>query len=552
MPDFNPDQFLAETGGNNFDPDKFLKETDPGASYLESALQGINKGLTFGQAPKIYGAAKAGIGKIKGEGDFTDLYPKYVEAYREQEKGSQQKNPKTFLAGELGGGVASPANAVLPGGSLAKNVAGGMIAGGVMGAGDSDANISTYEGAKKYAGDVVRGAEYGAAGGTVGTALGAAAKAAPKLPKKIASVLLGAPEEAVDRYIKNPEAVKSAPSLTEAVGRVKNLIENLKDKVIAGSQGSRNILNEQGIEIERNKIADIAKNMADNIENKMQGINDDPEKLAALKFLKNIEKEWGGKPPSELSEKSLLVDQYGKNIIKEPIKEPLEPIKGERLKDTLQSLDKQTNWETSPGQFTPVDDRIKKELRSKLDDYLKNKSPEYGEQMKEVAKDTDLLNRNSEMFRSDQGLSNLLNRVRRERAPFAEQNLSDLDQRFGTDTIEQLKNSLAKEAFDKGAAGPGGSRNVNLYKELMREWAERNRIPGGSAIGAGAGAVVDKYGPSIAKGGLDVYHGVTTNPTVASYLQAISRGKKNLDDLPYETSINPAIIEYLREKQKKK
>jgi hypothetical protein len=175
--DFNPDAYLAG-GVSGFDPDEFLKEKP---SLLESGLRGAAQGATFGFADEATGALEA---------LFTDKsYAQARDEARKAYEAAQQANPKTYLAGDIGGSIATafiPGLGALNAGKGAKlaEVAGkGALQGGLSGLGRAE-------------GDVGEQLQDTAAGALLGGATGALASKAGDLLGKAADTT----QDVADRF----------------------------------------------------------------------------------------------------------------------------------------------------------------------------------------------------------------------------------------------------------------------------------------------------------------------------------------------------------------
>ena len=129
-----------------------------------SFLAGANQGGTFGFADEVGAAATSLL-----TGHPIENYQANLDYLRERFKMANEANPKTMLAGEFAGAVASPAARAIgvgkPALSLGGRIGQGALAGGVGGA------ISGAANAEGGLGDRARGA---LVGGAAGTAFGAA------------------------------------------------------------------------------------------------------------------------------------------------------------------------------------------------------------------------------------------------------------------------------------------------------------------------------------------------------------------------------------------
>lgn len=146
-------------------------EAPQDVSYLESLLRGGAQGATMGSADEISGGAQALYHKAMDPGDakLMDLYRKYRDASRGEFKAAEDANPKTFMAGNIAGGVATtPFLPEVAGIKGAMAVGAGL--GAAQGLGSSNADITQGDvgGALK---DTAIGAGVGGVAGLAGGAL---------------------------------------------------------------------------------------------------------------------------------------------------------------------------------------------------------------------------------------------------------------------------------------------------------------------------------------------------------------------------------------------
>lgn len=145
-------------------PPGFKLDETADTSKLESLGRGLAQGGSFGFADEL----SAGVQAPFSDKTYTDIR----DENRLQDKAAQESNPKTFLSGQVGGGVAS---ALIPfGGQLGKAAQIGRLAveGGIAGLGTSEADLTKGE-VGGAAIDTLKGAGMGAG---AGVALGAAGK----------------------------------------------------------------------------------------------------------------------------------------------------------------------------------------------------------------------------------------------------------------------------------------------------------------------------------------------------------------------------------------
>ncbi len=475
-------------------------------SKLESFGMGALEGGTFGFADEL-----KGIIDILSPSSFVNgpikTYQKSRDKIRGEMQASKEDNPDVYTSGEIGGSIAT---AFIPGlgwmnaakgAKILNAMAKGAVSGGIIGAGTSNADLTEAEDGD-FAGDVAGGAFAGGAIGGITNKVGnALSQLNPKnVAKKAANVFLGTPEELTETYIKNPQGVLNAPLRHELATSIeKKGITPLKKQVFEGSKKSRDILDAEGKKIPGSEIAVYAQDLADDLEHRLGGIYDDPQRQAAIKWLRNIQKEYGIKYTPEKTETSTILNEYGKphtTVTPSSIKD--QSVSTNRLKDSLQSIDRNVEEEISPGKFGRIDDNVKKELRKKWDTFLKGMSPEYEKQMVKVARDADLLNRVNEIAASPRGWANVFRKLETDKygaGQLPAKTLGDLDKRLKTNFREKAMLSNAREAFDKSQTQ--GSRNVNLFSAWLRD------VPILKYLAPVIGASVDKYGRQITMSAID-------------------------------------------------
>lgn len=172
--------------------DSLQDETTPEVSKTESGLRGGAQGLSFGFADELTGALQSMIGDKTYEQARDESRANYTKA--------EEANPKTYMAGEIGGAVLPAVAATLAsGGSAAPAAAGGiakmiapttikgMAALGAMdalGHSESDLTKGDIGGAAK---DTARGAVTGAVAGGIGKGISAAGENLLPALKKLAT-----------------------------------------------------------------------------------------------------------------------------------------------------------------------------------------------------------------------------------------------------------------------------------------------------------------------------------------------------------------------------
>jgi len=177
-----------------FDPEAYLATkraqsgVDSNISQTESAVRGAVQGATFNASDEVKGAIESPLGAFTKAANFLPgvnlpdslgtvaRYEKARDAERAKNAAAQKANPKTYLAGEVGGGIASsfvPGLGIAKGASLASTAArmGGQSATAALGASDADTAVGL--------------AKDTAIGGTIGAALPYAGKAIKETAKAV-------------------------------------------------------------------------------------------------------------------------------------------------------------------------------------------------------------------------------------------------------------------------------------------------------------------------------------------------------------------------------
>lgn len=133
-------------------------------SKLESGLRGAAQGATLGFADELAGAGEAAGDVIKHPSDFSnliELYKKHRDESRANFEAAKKTNPKTYMAGELGGGAAAM---LTPGLGALEGVGGAAALGAAAGLGTSNADLTQGD-VGTAAQDVAKGAALGGVGG---------------------------------------------------------------------------------------------------------------------------------------------------------------------------------------------------------------------------------------------------------------------------------------------------------------------------------------------------------------------------------------------------
>ena len=429
------------------------------------------------------------------------------------ERGNLKKEfPITSIAGEVAGTIVpSPINvgtkifqaASLPlSGVKALQTGQGFIKQGIKGAAEGALGSAGFETTKQLAErptgfikseegpvkDILESAMFGGIiGGGVGSLM-ALPKSAKESGLTVLSVNTGVSKENLKLYLKNYEAVNSAPSMEDLYNKVYNVTSKIGDDLLqkkitvedskdALKELTKNIkynLEQKGLDAQASvKEADqILKASADKAR-EFTGYNivTDIEKIKNL-VIRNSNKAYevldASKkkfPTKLLTEK--IEDQLdklkiagqtigGKNVEAEAALNLLlnqtsglrSKITMPELKKIIQSLDKDINWGGSAGSFSDPSTASKKAIRSFLDDYLKDTKtgiPDYALAMKPVAVQSGLLSLLNKSFGTEKAAIGGLKQINNPEAAPNLELLKQLSKLTGKDYVGSIRpQSLAE------------------------------------------------------------------------------------------------------------
>ena len=266
-PKFEDTKELPEaSNGPKFEDTKELPVAGNKYSELESAGRGALQGASLGFADEATGAVKAGIGALQGEKpSLKELYKQYRDIERKKNDEAQAQNPKSYMAGNIGGGVAT---AFIPGLNIAKGATLGSAAlkagaiGAAAGLGSSDAPDIQGDVVNTVVGGAL-GAGMGALGQKVGQAL------APEAVQARASLqsLKALGGKAIPDY--TPEAAQAINKLggnvvsgQSAVGL--SVLKQGKLPFTGGAAGTQKAITSGIEDIEDNSVQPILKSVSEN------------------------------------------------------------------------------------------------------------------------------------------------------------------------------------------------------------------------------------------------------------------------------------------------
>lgn len=522
MSSFDPDAYLAEKEA--FDPDAYLasktrKPAEP--SMLESALGGALSGASLNFRDELSGAIEAlgstvglrglggplaGIRLETPEEDklsFADVYKQGTEAKRQLMERESEANPKAYLAGELAGGLALPVSGAKSALDIAKNTAKlGAIAGFGAGEGAVGSTVSAgIGGALGYGGSL------------------AASKATQKVPKvldylatkytgkdkpsrdtlaRVANKLIGGvKEEQTQRYIDRNKEIRellaSGKKTSELGKELSSQLNEARNAISKASTESYDIL-------AKNQTSVPAKDVVAILESRLSKLKSygfkDADLRSDIKYINDLKKqikELSTVPKPAAPEKPLP----GIGLAPEtPKYDPLDfDLPGENVKEMLQLLDtrlEKAYVENAASKRSPGA-RALKGIRTETSERMKELDPEFAEKMQDIANQTRIVKEAAQSFAKPKQAMQALNRIGRERDPFAEEALTAFDELKGTGFADTAKDIVTGQIL-KGQSTQG-SRNVNLGRGLF------SKIPVfGEALGAVTGYAADKYGrPAVTK-----------------------------------------------------
>lgn len=446
-----------------------LHEIQPGAA-LAGGVTGFVGSLLGGPASVVARAASA-TGGIAERG-----LSKIIGATAVEQVGSRTATQAAKeIVAKLGGAAVEGATFMAPQAATeavlgdpqaaAESLITGGLVGGIFGGTSMLGSRLIKEGQKLISPEKIE---------TVGQAIKETGKAALE-------VSTGIRRSALDRYIENPKAVEAAKPLSQVTDDFLAKTQELREETTAGFYKGREILEKSGVSFEAPQIYKAFTNTMDKLGGTAK-VN--PDVAKGLDLITN----YGSKL------ESLAASQGGK-------------ILGVQVKEATQYLDNLVSYENSKlfGADKLVESQIK-QVRRGLDSLIKEAVPEYAEHMTAQREMVTTLKDIASQFRTPKGAENLLKRIMNGKDRFAESKLQSFDDEFGTSFLNDLKNSVAKDAFEKETTQ--GSRKTLGYAAAGASVGGGIAGPAGAlvggAIGAATGMASDKFGTAWAKKALDV------------------------------------------------
>ena len=498
-----------------------VPQSTPG--YAESLLRGGAQGLSLGFADEIAGAGGAALDALKGsDSGLVANYIKNRDAYRAEDDAAKKANPKTFLGGQIGGGLAT---AAIPGLNIgaAETLGGRALGAAGLGAaaalGNSKADLTQ--------GDIAGAAKDTAIGGALGgvmqpaiekvvaPAIGAVAGKVSDLAgwagKKALNTAFDVPEEVTSRYLANPDAVNSALSPEDVSQKLADTLGQVRSDTGAANEAAMSTL---GTERDPSNLS-----VGDAIDT-LRKFNDPASNSLADKLEQEfISRSSGG----------------GLTGTPEPNAGFLNEQEMHGVKKTLQGLGE---WK-SP--LPTADQSAARSAAGDINNSLKSNNMDYQTAMGDLSQNIQSKNQLAQKFGiqpdysgnnesgytfTDRTLSALKDLVRNGKVD-RERILDSLNEQGYGDLSDDIRNSLANEKLN----GPGnitGTRKTFLGAAAGGALGHATGIPGasivGSALGAAGGATLDKYGPQIAKKALDatvLVNQLSSSPGAQRFVGAI-------------------------------
>lgn len=453
------------------------KAAKVGIGSGESAARGVAQGISFNLADEAQAALRAPFSR-KTYGELRD-------EYRAGDKAASDEQTAAFIGGSVAGGLAGGVGAAAKGlGTLAKQGA-AMGAAGGFGAGEGNA--------KEQLASTVMGAGIGALAPAAISGVSKVASKAGSIGSSGAKGALGIStdlnREAIDFYLANPAnraAVNAARKINNEGGdaieglarEVQGGLEQAKGNLTGYSKQSRDVLNRQGLGMEKAGIVERLREEAATLTKKAKT----PEMAADAKALE---------------EQAAFLETL-----------PGDKFSPDDLKDFLTQLgDKAYATNVKAGGFTTPLEQGLRNVRGDIDDGVKWLSGDFKESMAKAAQGAQTLANVKPRFDTPEKAYNSLKSISRDRSPFQRENLEALDDYVGKDVAFRAKAAGIANAFD--AKTINGSRNVNLGGRI----GEAASGGVGNAIGAVIGLAKDTLARPAAKATLDF--AVAAQPVIA-------------------------------------
>lgn len=354
------------------------------------------------------------VQSVADKESLLDTYRRVRNQERLRDEEAKSRSGKLGTAAEIAGGVLT--GSLIPGGAikgLGKLAATSAAMGAANALGQSGADLTTGE-AQDFAKagvDTALGAGIGAAlpvgiagvGAGINAASSASQKLAP-LGKKILSKLTGLDDQSIEEVLKNPSAVRSAPSTQDLGGQTAATINKLASSI--------NDLNQQaGAKLSSEK--NIPLSLLDELKNK---VTFNPADKAAfergLNSFINEQKSNFGKlveRPLEQQSPSVYEELMGKlgTPIEQEAPQMVKQLEGSLSQQDLHSMLTRLGSKAYDAKSGLVKDteaaNILSALKSKVSDYLQEQNPEYQQLVAQLPEKYNAYNAAKKLFKPHVG-----------------------------------------------------------------------------------------------------------------------------------------------------
>lgn len=217
-----------------------LHEQSKPVSQMESLGRGALQGASLGYSDEAVGGGEAMLDKLMGSHEkLLDLYRQHRDESRANNEKAQRDNPKTYLAGNVAGGIGS----ALATGGAGAGIMGGAAIGAAAGLGNSNADLTK--------GEVGQAAIDTGVGGVIGGALGGASKGL--------SALRNTGAQTAERL-----AIKSLNGSPEETGAMLKAVGNDNRENVGRTLLKKKILGKYGLASD-NEVAENLQRASDSL-----------------------------------------------------------------------------------------------------------------------------------------------------------------------------------------------------------------------------------------------------------------------------------------------
>lgn len=388
-------------------------------SPLQSAMIGGSRGATFGLAPKIIAGLESTRSQYFPNPATGQLEPRSYEDVLQEATGmykqASEQNPASYLAGEIGAGVATPIGQAATGAKLGRLATIGAGTGALSGLGYSEGKT-----AGEVAKDVAIGTALGGGLPVLGRGIAIGAQKAKVLADEAIKTgltgLTGKTRAFLDQLDKNPEQVKRIEEkfagdiktdvIPEIYQKIESFVEKNPFKIKAQANSAKSVsVIPEGVRIQKKPALNILDSTIKRLE-KDKATDTAIEAVNKLKSYKQRIIEDLGDP--EFKEIITKPGMPSIGIPDETIRVPIpsKDIPGRDLKEFLQNIAedvKKYGGYGNPLANSKVGDTLKNVRRS-FDKQLKDEVPEYANIMKGVEADTIKSIRLTKQFMNKEGI----------------------------------------------------------------------------------------------------------------------------------------------------